>query len=103
MDECVTREHSRRMREHERVADRLEDWRLIGGEFAKLGVTRYDIARALAVPRSTVDGWFAYNMEPRYSEGRRVIWLHQHLRFGKPLPEGVQWPGPLPRLKAEKP
>ena len=59
------------------VAFRYIRWPDLIIELGKAGWCKTDIARALAVPLTTVASWESGNHEPRYSSGEALLLLHQ--------------------------
>ncbi len=59
------------------VAWRYIRWDALIIELGKAGWCKTDIARALAVPLTTIASWESGNHEPRYSSGEALLLLHQ--------------------------
>lgn len=57
----------------------LVDWRALGIRFRQLGYGTSDVARALNLPVSTVNSWFNYGIEPRYSNGALLVGMYRGL------------------------
>ena len=64
------------------VAFRYIQWEALILELGRNGWCKTDIARALAVPLTTVASWKSGNHEPRYSSGEALLLLHQAV-FGE--------------------
>ena len=57
-------------------------WDALIIELGKAGWCKTDIARALALPLTTIASWESGNHEPRYSSGEALLLLHQAV-FGE--------------------
>jgi len=58
-------------------AFRYIQWDALILELGTAGWGKTDIARALAVPLTTIASWESGNHEPRYSSGEALLRLHQ--------------------------
>lgn len=65
------------LRKLDLVAYRYIRWDALIIELGKAGWRKTDIARALAVPLTTIASWESGNHEPRYSSGEALLLLHQ--------------------------
>ena len=59
------------------VAWRYIRWDALIIELDGAGWCKTDIARALALPLTTIASWESGNHEPRYSSGEALLLLHQ--------------------------
>ena len=59
------------------VAFRYIQWEALILELGRNGWCKTDIARALALPLTTIASWESGNHEPRYSSGEALLLLHQ--------------------------
>ena len=63
-------------------AFRYIQWDALILELGTAGWGKTDIARALALPLTTIASWESGNHEPRYSSGEALLLLHQAV-FGE--------------------
>ena len=70
------------LRKLDLVAYRYIRWEALIIELDGAGWCKTDIARALALPLTTIASWESGNHEPRYSSGEALILLHQAV-FGE--------------------
>ena len=57
----------------------LVDWREIGLDLRRWGISHADVAKALNVTHSTVQRWFNDGSEPGFSSGYFLLRLHGRL------------------------
>ena len=70
------------LRKLDLVAYRYIRWEALIIELDGAGWCKTDIARALALPLTTIASWESGNHEPRYSSGEALILLYQAV-FGE--------------------
>jgi len=54
------------------------DWNRVLLDFVRWGWTLTEVARAINVPYSTLQGWCNDGREPRYEDGHALLKLHAY-------------------------